>query len=202
MKLVQIQRGAPKHRRLISLFEDPSLKSQVQRTENELMRDKVLTISDEDLLYVMEEKGRNVSLTEKGRDAAVSRGAEPLVLPDLSEQLAEVDADDSLSPAEKAARKNELHLAYAQTSERIHNVGALLKAYSLFEKDVDYVVQDGKVDDRRRVHRPADGGPPLVRRPAPGPRGQGGRRRSSGRPRRSPRSRCRTSSGCTTSSPA
>jgi preprotein translocase subunit SecA len=100
---------------------------------------------DEDLLFAMEERGRNVSLTEKGRDLLSPEERSLLILPDLSEKLAEVDADSSLPAAEKAKRKNELHLAYAQTSERIHNVSALLKAYSLFEKNVDYVVQDGKV---------------------------------------------------------
>jgi len=145
VKLVQIQRGAPKHRRLMRLYEDPSLKTQVQRTENELMRDKVLTQLDEDLLYVMEERGRNAALTEKGRDALSPEERNRLILPDLSEQLAAVDVDDSVSSEDKARRKNELHLEYAGTSERIHNVGALLKAYSVFEKNVDYVVQDGKV---------------------------------------------------------
>ncbi|HYW68388.1 MAG TPA: preprotein translocase subunit SecA, partial [bacterium] len=129
VKLVQIQRGAPKHRRLMRLYEDPSLKTQVQRTENELMRDKVLTSLDEDLLFVMEEKGRNAALTEKGRDALSPEERNLLILPDLSEQLAAVDADDSLSSGDKSKHKNDLHMAYAQTSERIHNVGALLKAY-------------------------------------------------------------------------
>ena len=145
VKLVQIQRGAPKHRRLMRLYEDPSLKTQVQRTENELMRDKVLTQLDEDLLFVMEERGRNAALTEKGRDALSPSERDRLVLPDLSEQLAVVDDDDSLTPSDKAKQKDDLHMAYAQTSERIHNVGALLRAYSVFEKNVDYVVQDGKV---------------------------------------------------------
>jgi len=145
VKLVQIQRGAPKHRRLMRLYEDPSLKTQVQRTENELMRDKVLTQLDEDLLFVMEERGRNAALTERGRDALSPSERDLLVLPDLSEQLEVVDADDSLTPSDKAKQKNDLHMAYAQTSERIHNVGALLRAYSVFEKNVDYVVQDGKV---------------------------------------------------------
>jgi preprotein translocase subunit SecA len=145
VKLVQAQRGAPKHRRLMRLYEDPALKTQVQRTENELMRDKILTSLDEDLLFAMDEKGRNAALTEKGRDALSPEERNLLVLPDLSEQLAAVDADGSLSAGDKAKRKNDLHMAYAQTSERIHNVGALLKAYSVFEKNVDYVVQDGKV---------------------------------------------------------
>jgi len=145
VKLVQVSRGAPKHRRLMKLFEDPSLKNEVQRVENELMRDKVLTELDEDLLYAMEERGRNAALTEKGRDLLSPQERDLLVLPDLSEQLEAVDSNAELSPAEKGERKNALHLDYAQTSERIHNVQALLKAYSLFEKNVDYVVQDGKV---------------------------------------------------------
>ncbi|MFH1502472.1 MAG: preprotein translocase subunit SecA, partial [Candidatus Eisenbacteria bacterium] len=145
LKLVQVSRGAPKHRRLMRLLEDPSLKTQIQRTEAELMRDRVLSELDDDLLYAMEEKGRSVALTEKGRDHLSPEERDLLILPDLSEQLAAVDADPGLSDADKAARKNELHLEYAQTNERIHNVSALLKAYSIFEKNVDYVVQDGKV---------------------------------------------------------
>ena len=145
VKLVQASRGAPKHRRLLKLYEDPALKNQVQRTEGELSRDKALPSLDEGLYYAMDERGRNAALTEKGRDQLSPAERDLLILPDLSEQLAAVDADDSLSPSDKAARKNDLHLEYAKTSERIHNVSALLKAYSLFEKNVDYVVQDGKV---------------------------------------------------------
>jgi len=145
VKLVQAQRGAPKHRRLMRLLEDPSLKAELQRVETELMRDKLMPDLDEELLYAMDERGRNVSLTEKGRDLLSPEERNLLVLPDLSEQLAATDADESLAPADKLKRKNDLHLAYAQTGERIHNVSALLRAYSLFEKNVDYVVQDGKV---------------------------------------------------------
>ena len=145
VKLVQVSRGAPKHRRLLKLYEDPSLKNEVQRVEGELMRDKVLTELDEDLLYAMEERGRSAALTEKGRDLLSPQERDLLVLPDLSEQLETVENDPDLSPAEKAEKKNALHLEYAKTSERIHNVQALLKAYSMFEKNVDYVVQDGKV---------------------------------------------------------
>jgi preprotein translocase subunit SecA len=145
IKLVQISRGAPKHRRLMRLYEDPSLKRAVQRTEGELQRDKMLTDLDEDLLFAMEERGRNAALTDQGRDFLSPEERNLLVLPDLSEQLAAVDADGSIAPAEKARRKNELHLDYAKTSERIHNVSALLRAYSVYEKNVDYVVQDGKV---------------------------------------------------------
>jgi preprotein translocase subunit SecA len=145
VKLVQASRGAPKHRRIMRLYEDPALKAEVQRVETELMRDKMLTELDEDLLFAMDERGRSVTLTEKGRDLLSPEERNLLVLPDLSEQLAAVDADAELPTAEKAKRRNDLHLEYAQTGERIHNVHALLKAYSLFEKNVDYVVQDGKV---------------------------------------------------------
>jgi len=145
VKLVQATRGAPKHRRVMRLFEDPSLKAEIQRIEGELSRDKMLPELDEDLLYAMDERGRSVSLTEKGRDALSPEERSLLVLPDLSEMLASVDADDGLSETAKAEKKNALHLEYAQTSERIHNVHALLKAYALFEKNVDYVVQEGKV---------------------------------------------------------
>jgi preprotein translocase subunit SecA len=145
VKLAQASRGAPKHRRLLRLYEDPSLKTEVQRVETDLMRDKVLTELDEDLLFAMDERGRNAALTEKGRDLLSPEERNLLLLPDLSEQLAAVDADGSLSPAEKLKRKNDLHMEYAQTGERIHNVYALIRAYSLFEKNVDYVVQDGKV---------------------------------------------------------
>ncbi|MCK4512405.1 preprotein translocase subunit SecA, partial [bacterium] len=145
VKLVQVTRGSPKHRRLMRLFEDPSLKTEVQRVEGEMSRDKMLPTLDEEMLYAMDERGHSVSLMEMGRDALSPAERSLLVLPDLSVQIAEVDADETLNDTEKAERKDKLHLDYANTSERIHNVHALLKAYALFEKNVDYVVQDGKV---------------------------------------------------------
>ncbi len=145
VKLVQISRGAPKHRRLMRLFEDPSLKTEVQRVEGELSRDKMLPTLDEEMLYAMDERGHSVSLMEKGRDALSPEERSLLILPDLSEQIAAVDADETLNDTDKTERKNKLHIDYAKTSERIHNIHALLKAYALFEKNVDYVVQDGKV---------------------------------------------------------
>ncbi len=145
VKLVQVSRGAPKHRRLMRFFEDSSLKTEVQRAEGELSHDKMLPTLDEEMLYAMDERGHSVSLMEKGRDALSPAERSLLVLPDLSVQIASVDGDETLNDTEKAERKNKLHLDYANTSERIHNVHALLKAYALFEKNVDYVVQDGKV---------------------------------------------------------
>ncbi|MCD4690275.1 preprotein translocase subunit SecA, partial [bacterium] len=119
VKLVQATRGAPKHRRIMRLFENTSLKAEIQRTDGELTRDKMMQELDEDLLYAMDERGRSVSLTEKGRDALSPEERSLLLLPDLSEEIAEVDADETLTAAAKAERKDALHLEYAQISERI-----------------------------------------------------------------------------------
>jgi preprotein translocase subunit SecA len=145
IRMLQVSRGAPKNKRFMKAMKEPGVQRLVQRVEADFMRDKRLGELDEELYFAIDEKGHSVDLTEKGRDYLTPADRVLFVLPDLSVELQAVDEDASLAPAEKAAKKQQLMRDYAITNERIHNISQLLKAYSLFEKDVGYVVQDGKV---------------------------------------------------------
>ncbi len=146
VKLLQTRRGAPKNKRFLKLVSDnPALKRLIQRVELDFIRDKRLNEVDEDLFYAIDEKGHSVDLSEQGRQLLSSRDANLFLLPDLSVELGQLDESETLSPAEKVAGKRDLERVYGERSERVHNILQLLKAYSLFEKDVEYVLQDGKI---------------------------------------------------------
>jgi preprotein translocase subunit SecA len=143
--LLKVKRGAPKNNRFMKLMTESGVEKLIQHIEVELMRDKVLTDLDEELYYAVDEKGNSLNLTEKGRDALSAEDREQFVLPDLSEQIHAIDADESLEPAQRVEAKDLAYRRYAERSESIHNFSQLLRAYTLFEKDNEYVVQEGKV---------------------------------------------------------
>ena len=146
VKLLQVKRGAPKNKKFLKLLaDDPGLKRLIQRVELDFIRDKRLGEVDEDLLYSIDEKSHSADLSEQGRTLLSQRDPNQFLLPDLAVELSAIDEDESLDPAEKVARKRKLEQIHAERSERVHNILQLLKAYSLFEKDVEYVVQDGKI---------------------------------------------------------
>jgi preprotein translocase subunit SecA len=145
-KLLQVQRGAPKHKRFTKLLSDqPGLKKLITRVELDYLRDKRMHELDEALLFVIEEKQRNVDLLEKGREQMSPSDPDRFVVPDLAAQLSELEGREDLTGEQKIQTREEIYKAYALKNERIHNIQALLKAYSLYEKDVEYVVQDGKI---------------------------------------------------------
>ena len=143
--LLRVQRAAPKHKRFMKvLAEQPGLKKLITRTELEYLRDKRIHEVDDALLYAIDEKARNVDLLERGREAMSPGDPDRFVVPDLAAQLSELEGLDAPA-ADKVQRREEIYRAYAAKNEKIHNIQALLKAYSLFDRDVEYVVQDGKV---------------------------------------------------------
>jgi preprotein translocase subunit SecA len=143
---LRAQRAYPKHKRLIKLLSDePALKELIHRTELEFLRDKRLHEIDEDLYFAIDEKANNVDLLDKGREHLSPDDPTHFVLPDLSLDLAAIDQREDLAPEQAYAAKEALYRGYAERNEEIHNILQLLKAYALFEKDVEYVVQDGKV---------------------------------------------------------
>jgi preprotein translocase subunit SecA len=143
---LRAQRAYPKHKRLTKLLSDePALKGLIHRTELEFLRDKRMHEIDEDLFFSIDEKANNVDLLDKGREFLSPDDPAHFVLPDLSVDLAEIDRREDLTAEQAFAAKEALYRSYAERNEEIHNVLQLLKAYALFEKDVEYVVQDGKV---------------------------------------------------------
>ncbi len=146
IKLLQAQRGAPKNKKLTKLLHEPGVQRLIHRVESDYMRDKKLNELDEELFFAIDEKMHTVDLTEKGRETLSPDNPELFILPDLATRLSEIEGNDRLSAAEINKLKHELQGEYGEKSEMLQNISQLLRAYSLFEKDVEYVVtEDGKV---------------------------------------------------------
>jgi len=147
-KLLQAYRGLPKNKHLIKFLSEEGIKVLLQKTEGEYMQDnsKRMHIVDEDLYFVIDEKNNQIDLTDKGVEYMSQGNQDPnfFVLEDIGTLVAELEAQN-LTKEEEFAKKEELFREYAVKSERIHTLSQLLKAYTVFEKDDEYVVIDGEV---------------------------------------------------------
>jgi preprotein translocase subunit SecA len=147
-RLYQVHQGMPKHPQLLHLLEDPAVRGQLERMNNAMLvkdRHEEARALREELLFVIDEKGHDASLTEKGCEALNPNDPETFVLPDLVTALAELDGNHQLSDEDKFARRQQLQDEFANKSERIHAVDQLIRAFCVYEKDVQYVVQDNQV---------------------------------------------------------
>jgi preprotein translocase subunit SecA len=149
-KLLIAEKGAPKHKRLQKNYQDPNNKKLVRMVENDYLREKGQNkVSEEhffgDLYYIVDEKGHVIDLTEKGRIELAPNEPEMFLLPDLGEEIAKIEDDNNLSEDTKIEKKAEIHQVFGERSERLQNISQLLRAYTLYEKDNEYVVTDGKV---------------------------------------------------------
>lgn len=145
IKLLQARRGAPKNKQLLKLEQETGIKRLIEEAELNFIREKSFSKIDEELYFVIDERLHIVDLTEKGRLYISPNNPEMFVLPDLSEKIGRIDREEKLSPKEKFVAREKAYEEYAKKSEILANLRALLKAYSLFERDVEYVVQEGKV---------------------------------------------------------
>ncbi len=147
-QLFRAFRGLPKNKALIKFLSEPGMRSIMQKTENFYMQEqsKHMHIIDDELFFVIDEKNNTIELTEKGIDLITSSSQDShfFILPDIGSEIAELEKQN-LPEREKLLKKNELIRDFAIKSERVHTVNQLLKAYSLFEKDVEYVVMDNKI---------------------------------------------------------
>ncbi len=144
-KLLLVKRGAPKHKAFAKMIKDNELKKLVSDTEGYYLRDKKMHILDEELYYVIDERGNSVDLGELGREELSKLELNLFVLDQLDDILAEIEADESLTLEQKQQQKETITTDYLDKSEKLHNISQLLKSYSLFEKDVDYVVVNNQV---------------------------------------------------------
>lgn len=146
IKLLQAQRGGPKNKRLTKLLHEPGVQKLIRRVESDYMRDKRLHELDEELYFAIDEKAHTIDLTDKGREGLSPGNTEMFVLPDLATELSKIEGAEGIAVSTRERKKEELQTDYAEKSERLHNISQLLRAYSLFEKDVEYVVtEDSKV---------------------------------------------------------
>lgn len=146
--LLRAHKGLPRYNPLIKFLSEPGMKQILISTENFYMQDnnKQMYKVTDDLYFVIDEKNKSVELTDKGHDLLANSldDSRFFVLPDVGVEVAEIEKS-SLSAEEKMKKKDELLADYALKAERVHTVNQLLKAYTMFEKDVEYVIMDNKV---------------------------------------------------------
>ena len=146
--LLRAHKGLPKYSPLIKYLSEPGIKTLLQKAENYYMQDneREMPVVTDPLFFVINEQLNTVDMTDKGHDvlAQAVGNDDFFVLPDVGSQTAEIEHSE-LSPEEKLRKKDELRMDFSTKSERVHTVIQLLKAYTMFEKDVDYVIMDGKV---------------------------------------------------------
>ena len=145
-QLLRAYRGLPKNNALIKYLSETGIRSILQKTENFYMQEqnKYMHIIDDELYFVIDEKNRQVELTDKGMEYLTSLGEDPnfYQLPDIGSAIAEVENNPDLSPEQKTEAKDKIYSDFAVQSERVHTVDQLLKAYTLFVRDVDYILTE------------------------------------------------------------
>tara|TARA_X000000368_G_scaffold226621_1_gene178865 strand:+ start:1288 stop:4575 length:3288 start_codon:yes stop_codon:yes gene_type:complete len=148
LNLLRAFRGLPRNKALIKFLSEDGIRTQLQKTENFYMQDqnKEMHKVDAELYFVIDEKSNSIELTEKGLELMTSstENKDFFVLPDVGNSIAEID-NSKKTDSQKAQAKDEILRDFAIKSERVHTINQLLKAYTLFEKDVEYVVMENKV---------------------------------------------------------
>ncbi len=152
VKLYKAQLGGPKNKRLMKVFQEPGNKQLAQKMELEHISDRRLPASkqqyrdiEEDLLFVLDEKGHAVHLTDRGIDFMSPDEHDAFMLPDISQEVHRIDHDPEMTPEQKIEARRQTETDYAAKAERLNIVHQLLRAHALYEKDVNYVVQEGEV---------------------------------------------------------
>jgi len=146
--LLRVYRGLPKSKALIKFLSQEGIRQLLQKTENFYMQDnnREMPKIDEELYFVIDEKNNSIELTDKGITFLSGDDGDEsfFILPDLSTEIGAIDSEDN-SPEEKTSKKEELYRDFSIKSERIHTMNQLLKAYTLFEKDIEYVIMEDKI---------------------------------------------------------
>ena len=146
--LFRCHKGLPKYQPLIKFLSEPGMKQLMQKAENFYIQDNERQMPEvtDPLFFVINEQMHSVDMTDKGHDILASEVSDPsfFILPDVGSMVADIEKSD-IPEAEKHEKKDRLMEDYALKSERVHTVTQLLKAYAMFEKDVDYIIVDGKV---------------------------------------------------------
>ena len=155
LALFRAQRGFPKNRKLRKLQQEPSIQKLIQRTESYYLQENArnMPIVDEHLYYAVDIKQRSIEMSDKGRDFITRKDEDPdfFIIPDMGLQTSIIEeqltgiADEAKRAKERESKLSDLNRLFAERSDRIHTVNQLLKAYTLFEKDEEYIVQEGKV---------------------------------------------------------
>ncbi len=147
-RMLQVKLGNPKNKQLLRLMETPDWRKLLDKTETEMHSDfnkEEMYRLKEELFYVIDERQHQADLTEPGRTHLRPDNPDAFVLPDLATEFSELEKDSSMPPEQREEVKLASQQRYAEVSEEIHAISQLLRAYSLYERDIQYVVQEGKV---------------------------------------------------------
>jgi preprotein translocase subunit SecA len=143
-RIYQVYHSMPRHKQLMHMLEDPALRKHHEDVEmqflSEMYKEHARELK-EDLYFTIDERTREVALTDKGCEKICPQDPQLFILPDLAAQMSAIDGDQSLSEQERIERRRDTQAAFVEKSDRVHVVDQLLRAYCLYERDVDYVVQ-------------------------------------------------------------
>ena len=142
--LLKAKKGLPKFQKLQDLFQEQGTIKMMNAVESEYIAEKKTYLLDEDLLFSIDEQSNSVDLSDKGREALSPDNKDAFTIPDLGELLSDID-EKNLSDEQKQLQKEKVYKLHSERSSKIHYLSQLLKAYTLFDKDVEYVVQNGQV---------------------------------------------------------
>ncbi len=152
IRLLQAQKAMPKNKRFMKFKSDPAIDRLIKKCENDFMIDqkskvgeKSMGYVEEELFFVIDEKGHSVELSDLGRETVSPDDPDRFLLTDLVEKFSEIEGDESLSEEEREEKKAQLRQANEIKTEELHNISQLLRAYTLFEREVEYIVQENKV---------------------------------------------------------
>jgi preprotein translocase subunit SecA len=145
VSLLAARRGAPKNKRLLKLMNETGVKKLVSEVEASFMREKRLHEVDDRLFFFIDEREHTIAVTDQGTTSFSPQDQKMFEIPDISTMLSELDGDASLTPPDKQKRVDEIYRVHAERSEKTHAINQLLRSYSLYEKDVEYVIQEDKV---------------------------------------------------------
>ncbi len=145
IKFLIVHRGSPKNKRLMKLYKEQGIKQLVQKVESDYMRDKRMGEINDSLYFSIDEREHNISLEEPGQNLLSPDDQRLFEIPDIAEGLVAIDNDENYNDDDRHRAKEELYHRHAELSEKNHALNQLLRAYQLYEKDVEYVVQDNKV---------------------------------------------------------
>ena len=146
--LFKVKLGQPRNRQLMRMMEEPEIRRLLEKTELSFYQDaqkKELFAIKEELYFTIDEKSHDSDLMEKGREFLSPGDPEAFVLPDIGTLFADIEADGALSDEQRVIRKEQLQVKLDSQAEKMHNISQLLKAYCVYEKDVQYVVKEDKV---------------------------------------------------------
>ncbi len=143
--LLAANRGAPKNKKLLKVLKETGMKKLLSDVEGDYIRDKKLNEIDDRLYYFIDEREHSIALTDLGTEQLTPEEQALFEIPDISTMLSELEGDDSLSAEERQKKSEEVYAMHSNKSEKVHAINQLLRAYSLYEKDSEYVLQDGKV---------------------------------------------------------